>query len=192
VPTPSIRVPAVTSSARTSGFRPVTAICRSAFIALFLWCAGCERDSQTRQQPERQEAFFDMAVTPSISPGQYALQVCLTPSETVSLDSTAIPWGNRYSMLIVAVPAKSTGNQVLRAGLPISDPVFGQTVRLEAGKPSCGRIDLNRRFPDLPAAIRDDDIVIFWSYFSTLAPPRSHEYGGHVVLRRIVSAGGGD
>jgi hypothetical protein len=111
------------------------------------------------------------------------LRICLSAtSSRVRVSRSALPWGNRYSLVLVAIPLASKSQAPMGQTLDIDDPVFGQFVDIEVGKPTCGEIDLATRFPALEKENKSQDIGLFWLYSFSTEKGRVERYGGFVPL----------
>jgi hypothetical protein len=89
-----------------------------------------------------------------------------------------LPWGNRYSMILVAV--KPDG-RCLQEFFPIDDPGIDK-VTLAPGAALSGDIDLGNFFKDLEGASKESDVNVFWAYE---APPEMHvarRSGGWILI----------
>lgn len=74
----------------------------------------------------------------------------------------SLPWASRHSLLLIAVRANVT-HDALEERLVIDDPGPEQ-LEIKPGETLTGEILLDERFPDLPSAVRKNDVIIFWSY----------------------------
>jgi len=83
--------------------------------------------------------------------------------DPISVNKSDLPWENRYSMIVVAVGARSVGGVTLREVYPISDPVPSE-IAIRPGEVLEGDVVLRDRFPTLPEELRKRDVVVFWSY----------------------------
>jgi hypothetical protein len=78
----------------------------------------------------------------------------------VTLYRDRLPWGLRYSMILVGVTPKGDH---LENELPIDDPTTFR-ISVEPEGTLTGEIDLTRRFRDLDSAVKKSDILLFWAY----------------------------
>lgn len=101
------------------------------------------------------------------------------PLETVP---SALPWGTRYSMLLVAMRVDSTG-EVIESPLSSADPLEEEPITLKPRQSIAGEIDLWSRFPAVHEALKVQDVILFWSYcFSAKGLGFSKRTGGWVLI----------
>lgn len=103
----------------------------------------------------------DLAVDVSIKDTNLAISLASKRSGTVAVASTALPWENWDSIALVLVKARN--NEVLR--IPVV-PLEGVGARqnLRPGEEVKGVISLAERFPHLSEALRESDVIVFWSF----------------------------
>jgi len=71
---------------------------------------------------------------------------------------------------------------VLGTKAVIDDPGLS-TVTIEANDTLTGEVDLEVRFPALRGALRERDVVVFWSYqFEPVDDPPGPRGGGYVLF----------
>lgn len=114
------------------------------------------------------------------------------------LSSAWGPWGNPSSLILMAVEANGFGISLTRS--PNEAYPLGGETRLESGQSKIGSIELLSEFPELRRALKEQPVVVFWSFtprtpdMSWLKPlagtvtldrqgpretgPRGHESGG--------------
>jgi hypothetical protein len=113
------------------------------------------------------------------------LDISLTnrTGQPITIYEHSLPWVGYYSLMLVAVSADSPGT-VLEKQRPIDDP-GPNLATLEAGETRSGTIDLPRRFPGLVDALKQRDVVAFWSYACTPVEgaPLPRSAGGLVLSR---------
>jgi hypothetical protein len=80
-----------------------------------------------------------------------------------SISSTAVPWGSRYSLLLLA-SRTDPRSAPLQPDIVIDDPRDDKTQTLRPGESLTGEIVLNHRFRDFDDIIRNNDIAVFWLY----------------------------
>lgn len=96
----------------------------------------------------------------------------------ITLYKERLPWGNRYSMTLVAV---NPDGQCLQEFFPIDDPGIDK-VNLAPGAALSGDIDLGNFFKDLEVASKKSDVNVFWAYE---APPElriARRSGGWILI----------
>jgi hypothetical protein len=82
--------------------------------------------------------------------------------EAVVINESALPWGDRYGVLLFAVTKRE--QQPLNARYPVSDIFVEKPVRLESKASIRGTVRLSDRFSDLSAVLGKDDLLVFWFY----------------------------
>jgi hypothetical protein len=92
------------------------------------------------------------------------LRVRLTNASStgVTLYSSKLPWGTRYSMIVAAVRLTGT-NEALTNTPIIDDPPPGE-VTIGPGQVVTGEIDLAMRFHQSWQDARGKPVLVFWSY----------------------------
>jgi hypothetical protein len=115
----------------------------------------------------------DLRITVAYMKPGHLLRVTITNVGTTPLqmNDAWVPWAHLYAMQLVAVrPADPFGpSQPLVRTTAIDDPV-GRRVTIRPGEGLTGEIELDQQFPDLPAALARDDMLLFWSYVPLYAP----------------------
>lgn len=111
------------------------------------------------------------------------LRVHLTNASTagVTLYSSRLPWGTRYSMIIAAVKLTGTNESLVNSPV-IDDPPPGE-VAIDPGQTVSGEIDLAPRFHQTWQGARGKPLLIFWSYqLQTTDGRRSDRVSGSLEL----------
>jgi hypothetical protein len=92
----------------------------------------------------------------------WSLRVTLRSSakNRVTFFKNFLPWGNRYSMVLVAVT--SSGRYVDRF-FPEDEPSM-EEVSLGPGESVTGDVDLHDVFTGLDDVLRETDVQLFWAY----------------------------
>ena len=120
-----------------------------AFVVLPLACGGSETaPSDIQVQLSNQEPI--------------SLRVTLrSRAETrATFRKYRLPWGNRYSMILVAVTAHG---DCLDRNFPIDDP-SPERVTFEPNESLSGEINLRQHFDGLDNALKKSDIHLYWAY----------------------------
>lgn len=78
----------------------------------------------------------------------------------VTVYRSSLPWGNRYSMILVAV---LPSGKSLKKELIVDDPTLEQ-IALDPNKSISGDINLQNVFRDLNASVTMSDVQLFWAY----------------------------
>lgn len=99
------------------------------------------------------------------SPHRLKLTLTNASDAPLVLYRHSLPWVGNSSILLLAVKADRLGT-VLEKKLPVDDPGPEQ-VTIAPGATMSGTISLSDRFPDFDNAIRDRDVIAFWSYECT-------------------------
>lgn len=113
--------------------------------------------------------------------GQPTLRVSLknTGNQPLTIDRSALPWGNRYSITILAAPANA---QPLGLVFPIDDPGFDE-VTVKPGESLTGTIRLTLFFRDVGMAVEKASLTVLWSYqLRTVDGKLSQRIAGHVTV----------
>ncbi len=113
------------------------------------------------------------------------LEVSLTNRTrgALSLYEHGLPWRDSTSMVVIAARTDAVGT-VLEQTLPIDDP-GPATITIEPGQVLTGNIALCERFPGFLDAIRERDIIVFWSYqLTTVSGSSLPRTGGYVLFPR--------
>jgi hypothetical protein len=107
------------------------------------------------------------------------LQVSLTSgaANDIKLNPFELPWGNRYSMVLVATKPNA---EALELAYPIDDPRNTQ-ITVKAGETLTGEIDLRDVIRDMKA-VKKSDVLLFWAYKAPAALRLPHWVGGLVVI----------
>jgi hypothetical protein len=94
----------------------------------------------------------------------YHLVITLTNKSNHSLTAyrTQLPWGARYSMILVAVKTDAFGTPI-ETVFSIDDP-SAEVIKINKNGKLEGKISLIDRFPGFLMAIQEYDIIVFWSY----------------------------
>ena len=100
----------------------------------------------------------------------------------LTLYKSELPWGNRYSMIVVPVSLAGNNEVVSSVGL-IDDPAPGTTV-IHSGETISGEVDLARRFPEQWPEVSGKPLLVFWSYqFATSDERKSKRLAGWLELK---------
>jgi hypothetical protein len=158
--------------------------CKSIFLALLLVFAlnHCGRQMKTVEfdAPRRGAGVFDVEVHQR-TPGSSVLDVSFTNESVRSLTlyEARLPWRNRYSLLIVAVPQSAPERPLRMLFAPDDSPPTAITVKPR--ETIRGEIDIRDRFPDISAQLqKSGPVLLFWSYelHDTTSVSLGREFGG--------------
>lgn len=101
--------------------------------------------------------------------------------EQVTIYRSNLPWGIRYSLLLVPIvldPIKTR----LEESQYIDDPGPEQLI-LNPGDKLSGTVKLLNRFPDLGKVAQERDVIIFWSYqFRSIEGQVFQRLSGAVII----------
>jgi hypothetical protein len=117
---------------------------------------------------------------------EYALHVTLTSKSTepVTLYEYSLPWKGWYSILLVAVKTDAQGTPIDKS-FPIDDPGPAR-ITIEPGETLTGKISLISRFPGFLEALKDWDIIVFWSYqLQPIDAAPLQRVGGYVLFPKL-------
>lgn len=117
---------------------------------------------------------------------EFDLHVTLTnrSGEPLTIYQHSLPWVGWYSILLTAVKTDALGT-VVEKSLIIDDPGPGR-ITIKPDETLTGKIPLVSRFPDLLNALKERDVIIFWSY--QLKPIDAEPFqrrGGYVLLPKL-------
>jgi len=82
--------------------------------------------------------------------------------QPVTLYRYGLPWGGRFSMIVIAVKTDAPGTPLERTS-PIDDP-GPATLAIQPGETLRGEISLVDAFPDFLQAQCERDVVVFWTW----------------------------
>jgi len=119
---------------------------------------------------------------------QYVLHVTLKNSGATTLSTLRhrLPWGNTYSLLVVAA---TEGGKLPNESFLIDDPTFVE-IQIKPGEILEGDVPLNLRFRDLPDEVTKHDVIIFWSYRMQLQNGNYLErFGGWLLIPKVIAHG---
>jgi hypothetical protein len=85
----------------------------------------------------------------------------LTVSKPITVYESDLPWGIRERTVLLGVPASTPA--ALSPLLYPDDPGPAE-VRLLPGKRYQGKIELTRRIKGLSKALREESVIVFWSF----------------------------
>ena len=89
-----------------------------------------------------------------------------------------LPWGNRNSMILVAV---TPGKEYIVRNFPVDDPSF-EKVSLDPNESFNGEVNLEKAFTGLDAALKKSDIHLFWAYEAPKELHLAHWSGGWILI----------
>lgn len=98
----------------------------------------------------------------------------------IKLYKSQLPWGSRYSMVLVAVTPEG---KYLDKELFVDDP-SPERVSLEPKGSLSGSIDLQRIFKDLNKALSKSDVHLFWAYDAPKELEIDRWSGGWILIRQ--------
>jgi hypothetical protein len=142
---------------------------------------------------------FKMVVGRGAIPTGWTLDISLTneSAERLTVYRHSLPWIGWYSILLVAAKTDAMGT-VLERSNPVDDPGT-ETIVIKPGETLTGQVSLVRRFPGFADAVKDREVIVFWSYqLQRLEGDPWPRTGGYVLFpeaplegRRLRSSGVG-
>jgi hypothetical protein len=96
---------------------------------------------------------------------------------TATFPRYRLPWGNRYSMVLVAV-VHGTPLEMVH---PVDDPMF-DTISVGPGTALTGNINLEHVIPDLGRVTKVSEVQLFWAYESPKELNIPHWSGGWILI----------
>lgn len=116
------------------------------------------------QEGKTDHVPFRIDINALRSHSDVALKVVLSNKTTTlyQLRTAFLPWGIQNSLLLVAMVSSPISERIPEA-LYVDDPGPGNTP-ISPGQQLNGTIDLVHRFPTLLTYLKDNDVIIFWSY----------------------------
>jgi hypothetical protein len=107
----------------------------------------------------------------------------LKKPKRVDVPLDALPWGAFPNLQIVAVTTDARGAAPLPRPSPSRGPGESPLTTLVAGQRLRGRVPLNEYVEGLAEALRDSEVLVFWSYRLDVPGDRhSNRTGGWVDL----------
>jgi len=132
---------------------------------------------------EMPQAEVQVTVQPD---GRTALEFTLTlkSPRTLVVPLDALPWGTYPNLQVVAARADSIGT-VLPKAAPFREPIESPVTTIVADHPVRGKVQLAQHVEALAEALRQSDVVVFWSYRLDVSPEvSSRRTGGWLVLQK--------
>ena len=103
--------------------------------------------------------------------------------QVIDVYKNSLPWGNRYSLILVAVKADAIGTLVPQQQV-INDP-SPSTIAIQPGDRLTGEINLNERLVGLDEALKTSDVIVFWNYeMRTIESVVAPRIGGWLLISR--------
>lgn len=105
-----------------------------------------------------------VTITPRELAGGTVLNVRLTnnTSDQLEMNGSLLPWGNRYSLILVAVRERKP-NEQLKQKFFIDD-VGPENVLIQPKQSLEGQIDVREFFQDVEAELAKGSVILMWSY----------------------------
>jgi len=124
-----------------------------------------------------------VTITTSTPDPKLLVQLTNRSAAPLTVYKSALPWGNRYSMIIVGV--KLTGLNEILSSSPIIDDPGPERVVIRPGETISGEVSLVHRFANLRDVAEKTDILLLWSYqLQTTDKQKSERLGGWVQIQR--------
>lgn len=126
----------------------------------------------------------DVTITSLVPDPKLLVRLTNLSANPLTVYKSSLPWGNRYSMIVVAVRVAGV-NEVLPTPPVIDDPGPDRLV-IGAGETLSGEINLAHRFANFTSgAGGKGDLLLFWSYqLTTVDHQASERVGGWLQVRR--------
>ncbi len=142
--------------------------------------------SATGALPEPGPSDVSLTASPVQEPnGRWSMRFELSYSgeKALLISERSLPWKSPGELLLVAVPLNggrnlSTAPQSIRSGLAAA------TLSLNPGDSLSGSVDVSSHFPGLAAAIRETDVMVFWSHQIPEASALPRLAGGVLLPRQ--------
>jgi hypothetical protein len=98
--------------------------------------------------------------------------------KTIQINETAVPWGERTSILLVAM-IKRTHELLRPEGYVIDDNFLVKTIRIAPGETISGTVSLSQHFGNINSLRKKGDLLVFW-HFRAIGKDAEElgEYGG--------------
>lgn len=119
---------------------------------------------------------------------EYILSVTLTNRlpEPLTTFHHSLPWVGWDSILLIAVKTDAIGT-IIDKNIIIDDPGPARTT-IQPGESLSGSISLLSRFPNLNEALKEHDVILFWSYqFLPIDAPPLKRMGGYMLIPKPSS-----
>ncbi|MGH3426411.1 MAG: hypothetical protein ACRDQZ_02360 [Mycobacteriales bacterium] len=138
------------------------------------------------------ERSADLKVAVQLAAGDLAsarptLRVKLTNlgQEAINVEKARLPWGNRYSITLLAVGEHAKYEQPIPLVFPIDDLLPGD-VEIKPGEALEGSIRLDYVFKDIPNTLRKEPLLLLWSYrLEATDGKQSERLTGSVTLPQL-------
>jgi len=121
-----------------------------AFLAFSVACGG----SETKSSSDIQVQLTNQ------KPLSLRFTVWSRAATRVAFRKSRLPWGNRYSTILVAV---TPHGEYLERNFPIDDP-SPEKITIGPNESVSGEINLQNVFGGLDGALKKSDIHVFWAY----------------------------
>lgn len=112
-----------------------------------------------------------------------ALTLTNRSNRLIDISTGDLPWGLTSSVFLIVVTKTSTP-EILKPIRHFDDPRVGSTT-VKPSASAAGEIDLQRRFPDFLAKLKESDLLVVWSYQAELSDDTStSKIVGSVLVER--------
>ena len=138
------------------------------------------------QEPENVDISVELD-RKGLSSSEYDLNVAVTnkSAEPITIYRHSLPWVGWNSILLVAVKTNVLGTVLEKR--PLIDDPGPERVTIKPGEMLAGQILLTNRFPDLLKALKERDVIVFWSYqLQPIDTPPLQRISGHVLLSKFA------
>jgi hypothetical protein len=123
----------------------------------------CAHEDLRDDRPKSETLILEVG-TSTERDGKRFLDVVLTNNSTmpIIMYRSSLPWTRWICLRLCAVRAR-TATIVAEGPEPIQDAGAARVV-VQPKEKIRGKVSLNERFPDLDKAVKDEDVIVFWSY----------------------------
>jgi hypothetical protein len=146
-----------------------------------------DRSVPWRYEPKEiaMEPGVKIVVGRGAGPPDWGLDITLTndTAKPLTMFQHSLPWIGWYSIIMLAVKADAPGTPLERPS-PVDDPTTG-TIVIQPGETLTGQLSLVKQFPDFAEAIKNRDVIVFWSYqLQTIDGDSLPRTAGYVLFTR--------
>jgi len=118
---------------------------------------------------------------------EYSLDIALTnrSAESITIYTHSLPWVGWDSMMLIAAKTDAVGT-IIGKNTPIDDPGVDR-ITIKQNETLTGKISLVDKFPGFMEAIKDRDVIVFWSYqIQPIDKPTLSRMGGFVLFPKLL------
>ena len=112
-------------------------------------------------------------ITPNESNQTLTFRLTNNEPTTLNVKRNALPWGSRYSLILVAAHEEQPNRQISQQFS--IDESTEELVELKASAAVVQTVKLQDYFANLPGELQKGALILFWSYQLTAADGRTSE-----------------